>query len=83
MASKAITLKAGTMVPDNDLPTELSGIVQATAGSVVVYDGTDATGPAVLASSAIGTVSLNEPVTIHTGIFVVLAGGGTGSLLTA
>lgn len=83
MASKAIKLTAGVMVPDSDLPTEITGIVQATAGSVVVYDGNDATGPAVLASSAIGTVSVNEPVEIRHGIFVVLTGGGTGSLLTA
>jgi hypothetical protein len=81
MASKAIPLVAGNMTPDSDLPSELSGLTQGSTGTIVVHDSTDATGPIVLASAAVGTVSLQTPVRITTGIFVVITGAATGSLL--
>jgi hypothetical protein len=82
MAATAIPLASGEITDDRlgTAPVELVGLVQATAGTVVVHDGTDATGPVVLASAGIGTVSLNEAVACHDGVFVVLSGGATGSL---
>lgn len=85
MASSAIPLVAGQLEPSaslGKLPTYLMGIVQASAGSVIVHDGLDATGTVVLVSNAMGTVGLNDAVACHTGVFVVLVGGATGSLLT-
>lgn len=85
MASAAIPLNAGQLLPSaalGKLPTYLAGIVQASVGTVLIYDGTSAAGTLVLASSAIGTVSLNAPVGCHLGVFIVLVGGATGSVLT-
>lgn len=85
MASAAIPLVAGQAEPNGalgNLPTYLMAIVQGTAGSVLIYDGVDATGPLVLASSAVGIAALNAAVACHRGVFVVLSGGATGSVLT-
>jgi hypothetical protein len=85
MAADAVALVAGQAEPDTELgrlPTYLSAIVQGTAGTVLVYDGIDATGKLVLASAGVGTVSLSAAVACHKGVFVVLNGGATGSLLT-
>lgn len=60
------------------LPAYLVGIVQATPGTVVVFDDT---GAAVLASSAVGVVSLNSAVVCHRGVVIVTTGGAVGSLL--
>ena len=63
------------------LPAYLVGIVQITAGTVVIFDGTDQTGVPVLASSEIGVVTLGGAVACHRGVFIVTTGGAAGSVL--
>lgn len=82
----AIKLTAGVFTSSqlgDHPPYALSGLVQITAGSITLYDGVDATGTPVLASGGVGTVGVNDNVYIRHSMFVVLAGGATGSVLTA
>lgn len=86
MASDAIPYAAGVVTNaqlGDKAPYELQGITNSGTGSVAVYDGTSAAGLLVLSISGAGTVSLNVPVAIHTGVFVVITGSAAGSLLTS
>lgn len=75
MSARAVRFSVSAIVSPADEDNEVWGVTLKTGTSVTVYNGTSNTGVPIIALTAPGTISLNNPIRCDKGVYVEVAGG--------
>lgn len=80
MALRATAFTASGVLASPDQDASVSGLTIKGFTSATVYNGADATGDPVLHLAGPGTVCSNLPIRCDKGIYVQVAGTGSGTV---